>query len=453
MMRAKTFCALTVLAAILATTPAVAQMGTRRTVRDDVLPLFDLYFQTYLFVANDRDFDRTEPVYSENGQSVGYALTTIRPGMTWVPVDQVTIRYQLEVGDNIWSRNDLDDTDPLAPETALVRHKEVWAEVRSPKETVGIRTGYQYFFDPTHLVLDRYMGAGVFFVNVGESDTINVAAGQVPDGVYEGFSATGDDERRSSNNFENDDYVFAAWSSHEVRDWVLQPGAFMRWDKSEINRPLWYLAPVFHAQGCAGYGSLCFDLDAAGQWGKHERAGLDNRDVDLLAAAVQAGLAINWWPVGWDWRVLAFTADDGDKFDQYETGFRFSGWSKSRTMILSLNELHDQYNNVDESVAAQGAGLFLADQELSYSVIEGLRVFAIAGAGMTLDDTHTGGESYLGAEGHLGVEWSVYDDLASFQLVGGGLLPGKAAAMLKNEIDREATDAMGAVQASMEVSF
>ena len=122
-------------------------------------------------------------------------------------------------------------------------------------------------------------------------------------------------------------------------------------------------------------------------------------------------------------------------------------------MIMSQNWLQDQYDNLDERVAAQDAGLFLFDQDLSVALGGSVRLLTILGAGMALDDTHTGGESYLGAEGQLGVEWAPYENHVTFILMGGGMLPGKAASMLKNEIDREATDTLGQVQGSMILDF
>lgn len=443
---------LAALAVVMCVTGAAAEEDGG-VITGEIVPMFDVQFQTYLYLANDRDFDRTEPIYSENGQTSGYVLTTLRPGLTWAPVDQVTVRYQLEVGDNIWSRNDLDGQDPLAPETAVVRHKEVWAEVRTQNEFFGVRSGFQYFYDPTHLVLDRHMGVASAFLAWSPAGRVTLAAGQVPDTVYEGLDATGEDRRMSDNNFEQDDYVVALWSRHGADEWSFSPGVFARWDKTEINRPRVVVSPVFHAEGCAGSPQVCLDFDAVGQWGRHEHAGLDNRDVNILAAAAQAGVAVNLWPLGLDTSVLAFTSDDGDKYDQYDTGFVYSGWSKSATMILTLNSLHDQYNNIDESVAAQGAGLVVADEEISVNVTDNVRLFAIIGAGSTLDGTNTDGEKFLGTEGHLGVECSVYENLATFHLSAGGLLPGRAAAMLRNEIDREATDPLGAIQSSMTVQF
>ncbi len=418
----------------------------------DLMPDFDLYFQSYFYLANDSDFDRTEPVYERNGQSVGYMLTTFRPGLTWAPLDNVTLRYQLEVGDNVWSRNDLDRQDPLAQSTSVVRHKLVWAEVLTPGGRLGIKTGYQYFYDPTHLVIDRYMGLAQTFLEWSGAK-LSFAAGQVPDTVYEGLAASDDGDRTERNNFEQDDYVFAVWLDWLCpKGWTWSPGAFFRWDKTEIGRPKGVLSVVLNAHG--GIGSrVRLDFDWAGQYGQYKNGGLDNRDVDYLAMAAQLGASFDLRPFYLNYNALVFTADDGDKYDQYDTGFHYSGWSKSRTMVLSLNWLHDQYDNLDERVAAQGAGLALFDQGASFALNESVKFVTIVGVGMTMDGAHTNDSTYLGTEGHAGVEWAMYNRHVVFTVLGGGLAPGEAAAVLKNKIDRDATENLGVAQASMAVQF
>jgi hypothetical protein len=419
---------------------------------DDVLLEFDLFFQTYALFANETDFDRSRPVYSKNGQTEGYVLTTFRPGMTWRPWDFVAIRYQLEVGDNFWSRNDPDSQNMQSPGTAVVRHKEMWGEVTTQDKAFGIKTGYMYFYDPTHLVLDRHMGAGQGFYQ-WQSGKLTLAAGQIPDEVFEGIAAQSDSDRVRQNNFEQDKYIFGAWANiGRTNNWRVSPGAFLQWDKTEIDRPKTVLSPLVNAQFLFG-GKVGLEVDLVGQYGKYLRGGVDNRDVSYLAGAAQAGLHADAWPVKLDTNLLAFTSDDGDKYDEYDTGFHYSGWSKSKLMILTRNWLHDQYDNIDERAAAQGAGLFTGDQTVSVYLHETFRLMAIGGVGMTLDSTNTDGSSYLGAEGHFGAEFAPYQGHVSFMLLGGGLLPGKAAAMLKNRIDKKETDPLGQIQGSMTLTF
>ncbi|NLH50588.1 MAG: hypothetical protein GX444_18590 [Myxococcales bacterium] len=433
-------------------TPAFgATAGEPAAATENLLPAFDIFFQTYFYAANDRDFDRTEPLYEANGQSVGYVLTTMRPGLTWRPAEILTLRYQLEVGDNLWSRNDPYGDDPYSEETAVFRHKEIWAEATTPNGRLGTRLGFQYFYDPTHLVIDRHIGLATAFYQVG-GQQVTVGAGQIPDQVYEGFGEETDGLRLSANNFEQDNFLFGAWSRHPLGAGVLSPGVFFNWDKTEVDRPKGVLSVAANYHAPLGP-IVKLDVDLVGQYGQYLRAGLDNRDVTMLAGAAQANVDAEWRLIGLRYNLLAFTADDGDKLDQFDTGFRYSGWSKSATLILSLNELHDQYDNVDERVAAQDAGLFLADQEFAVKPTEDVRLFLTLGAGFVLDDTNTDGESYLGTEGQFGVAWSPIQKHLTFSLIGGGLLPGEAAGQLQNAIDKTAHDPLYQGQAAMTVTY
>jgi len=230
------------------------------------------------------------------------------------------------------------------------------------------------------------------------------------------------------------------------------PGLFFQWDKTEIDRPKSILSPLANFQWNIDPKTQ-MEFDLVGQVGKYVHGGVANHDVDFLAGAVQVGAQFDLRPVVLHYNLLAFSADDGDKNDSLDTGFHYSGWSKSSLMILARNWLHDQYDNIDERAAAQEAGLFLADQALSVYLHESFRLIAIVGVGTTLDNTNTGGSYYLGTEGHIGAEFAPYQEHASFVLLAGGILPGKAGGMLKNEIDRKATDPLGELQASMILKF
>ncbi|MBZ0272882.1 hypothetical protein K8I61_12660 [bacterium] len=417
-------------------------------------PSFDLFFQTYVFVANDRDFDRTPPLYDDNGQTSGYVLTTFRPGITWRPAAPVAIRYEFEVGENVWSANDLDVRDPNAANGPVMRHKEVWGEVTTPGGGVGLRTGYMYLHDPTHLVLDRYMGAGLLSYNPSRATTIYAVAGQVPDTTYEGLAFARDGDRLARNNFEHDAFVLGAGARfHEHGSFTIEPAVWTRWDKTEIDRPRFVANPLLNTVWTPS-DTVRLEWDLVGQWGVHERAGLDNRDVSILAAASQLGLTLTFGAVTLEERALAFTSDDGDRQDQYDTAFSsYSGWSKSRTMILTLNWLSDHYDNIDERAAAQGAGLVVADQSVKLDLGHAFRLLLVGGAGWLLDGAATDDELYLGVEGQIGLEFAPYEEHVLFHLIGGGMLPGRAGAMLVNEIDQGETEPLGQAQGSMIIRF
>ena len=421
-------------------------------------PEIKLRFMSFAIFKNDNDFDRSEPLYNANGQTVGYISTIFEPTFSWRPIDQVTLQYTIELGDNIWSRNDADERDPTADDIPLLKHKEFWAEVIFPgtghgsREGLGLKTGYQYVYDPTHLFLDRYMGAAEFFYTWNRI-RLSLVAGQIPDSVYEGISTEGPENELAKNNFEHDDYVFAFNSRAIYDELSFGTGLFFRWDKSEIGRPLGLLAPCFNLV----YESrpVTVEFDIVGMAGQHKNAGLGNRDEDRLGGATQLGVAwtVAGGPVVFDWNLLAFTGDDGDRYDNYDSGFYYSGWSKSNTIMLTENWVRDQYDNLDERVAEQSAGMFVADQELSVFATESVRLMAIAGYGMVLDDTNTGDDRTIGTEVDLGVEWTPYQRHVSLLLMGGSLFPGGAGAKVTNEIDLDATDPVYLGQGAMRIVF
>jgi len=121
--------------------------------------------------------------------------------------------------------------------------------------------------------------------------------------------------------------------------------------------------------------------------------------------------------------------------------------------VLSENELQDQYDNLDERVAAQRAGLFLADLRLSAMPVPSLEFFVSGGYGRVLETKNLDDDATVGTEINGGVVWSMYHDIVDMTVLGGGVLPGKSGAMVKNEIDPEATDSIYYGQALMGVHF
>jgi len=113
----------------------------------------------------------------------------------------------------------------------------------------------------------------------------------------------------------------------------------------------------------------------------------------------------------------------------------------------------DQYNNLDEYAAAQRAGLFVASEQISMRAAEALEVFGIFGYGTALDGDNLDDERTLGYEGDLGLTYHLYENHVQFTALGGGLWPGGAGALLKNEIDGKAKDPQYHGQANMLIHF
>jgi hypothetical protein len=423
------------------------------------MPRVHVYFRTFFVYQNDTDFDPTDPLYDENGQSKGHLATLLRPLFTFSPHEAVTIAYELEIGDNVWSQNDANQGDPTGQGRPIVRHRQFWGRLAFPGTPVSATAGYQYVFDPTHLVVDRYLGAARLD-GTWKGGSASVGVAQFPDKVYEGNDPNqagfdpdleGFDPRR--NNFQNDDFVFWAAVDQSLAGDALafRPGVYVRWDRTVVKRPRWFAAPVVNLAWKPNP-LVTLDLDLAGQFGNFENGGVDNRDLAIRAGAGQLGLTFDLDFFALRLGVLAFTGDD-DRGDLVDGGFAYSGWSRSPTFLLTENALEDQFDNLDERVAAQRAGLVVADAQVTARVATGLSVFAVVGWGRTWTANDLGGDPTLGTEVDLGLTWDAVPDLARLNLLGGTLLPGEAAAALVNEIDTGETDPLWNVQGSIELRF
>lgn len=421
------------------------------------LPEFHLDFRTFFLWQSDSDFDDSKPKYSESGQTVGYLSTLIRPSLMWNPHESIRVFYEIEVGDNVWSRNDANQGDPTGADWPVFRHRQFWGEVQIPNLPLWIKAGYSYFHDPTHLIADRYVGTADITGDWG-TGKVKVGVAIIPDTTYEGNDPNqsqfdkdleGYDPER--NNFNNDDFFFFTSVRQEVTDWVFSPAVFYRWDKSEIRRLRWTLSPVLNATWRMTEISR-LELDLAGQYGQYQNGGIGNRDVEQLAGAAQLRFFVDLKKVTLKFGGLFLSGDD-DPDDLIDNAFRYSGFSKSPTVMLSENYIQDQHTNLDERAADQGVGLVLADFQVAYIVYGGPEIFAQAGYGTVLENKHLSDEAHLGWEFDLGWDIDIHDRMANLSLLGGVLMPGKAAAALKNEIDTEATEILWHVQTAMEIHF
>jgi len=112
------------------------------------LPEFHGDFRTFFVYQNDSDFDDTEPLYGEYGQSVGYFSTLFRPRVTWTPHEAITLFYELEIGDNVWSRNDANQGDATGQGSPVFRHRQFWGAIGFPGIPLSLTAGYRYVHDP-----------------------------------------------------------------------------------------------------------------------------------------------------------------------------------------------------------------------------------------------------------------------------------------------------------------
>lgn len=414
------------------------------------LPAFDVEFRNFFLIQNDRDFDRTDPLYDENGQTVGYFATILRPGMTWNPIEQVLVRYQLQIGENLWSRNNAEERDPGAADVPVFQTREIWADVLLPGQ-VGVRTGYQYLYDPTHLFLDRHLGALQLYYDLDNLRLVLLGA-MMPDSVYEGTTAEPPATELEQNNFEHDSFIYAFQAEMRAGDWAIVPAIYGWNDKTEVGREKNLVNPCVHADGPVGR-HVALDADLALQWGLFRNGGIDNKDVDLFGYAAQIGVLAEWTKANLRGNALFFSGDNGDRADLLDTGYTYSGWSKSATLLLSENELQDQYDNLDERVARQHAGMLLADVRAGYLPIESLELFGVVGYGRAIQTDELADDATVGVEGDLGLTWTPYAPYVSFTVLGAGLWPGESGAAVRNEIDLAAKDPIYGGQALMDIKF
>lgn len=427
------------------TDPGVpGDVSQRVDVPPGKIPVLSGTFLTFFLYQNDRDFDSTPPLFDAYGQSVGYFDVRVYPRLTWRPTRAVTFRYYAEIGGALWSQQSDDLYPDLVDSRPVYIQKELWAQILLPGEDFGFRLGFQYIFDPTLLFLEKYVGAFAGFYRK-ERTQVRLIALQIPDTVYEGIEF-------DENNFQNDDFVFAADAELQVTEaFRIRPGLYFEWDQTDVARPRYLWNPCVNLAFDFGSAGM-LELDAALQAGFQEHGSINNRTLDLLAGALQLHGKTRLGVMDLEANLLAFSPDDGDPYNGADSGFRYSGFSRSRTLLLSQNWILDQYNNLDEKAAEAGAGMFLADVFAHLPVVSTLEVFAVAGYGMALASRYVNGGQTIGTEVDAGLLWEPYKNTQVIA-VGGTVLPGRAGAALLNEIDLDALDPIYYFQAALAVNF
>ena len=408
------------------------------------LPQFSGSFLTFFFWQNDSDFDRTEPVFNEYGQSAGYVDVTIFPRLVWDLSRHVRFYYFAEIGDSFWSSHNTDPFSEIAEEKPVYLQKQLWAQIILPGEDFGLRAGFQYIHDPTFLFLEKDVGAFQAFYQQGDS-AIRFTAMQVPDTVYEGFDF-------EENNFQNDVFVFALDGTYLASgNTGLRPGLFIKWDREDVNRPKLLFTPSLNLSHDFGRpGKWMLDLAfQAGQW---QGAALNNRDLDLIAGAAQVHGSFAISNAEFETNAFFFTPDDSDPNNDVDTSFDYSGLSRSRTLVLTQNWIFDQYNNLDETAASSKAGYFLVDLFTRYPLAKGLEIFNVVGHAIVLKNRYANEGSTVGTEVDVGLFWYPYPKTRLMAL-GGVVVPGHAGAAFRNEISLTATDPMYYFQGASEIFF
>ena len=438
--------------------PMLAVLAIARPAAADVASVLDRYLdleatmQTVLLWKTDSDFDGTEPEYDEHGQSIGLIGTFFKPGLTLHATDQFTLYYELELGLNLWSQHDPAQDNAGQSDAFLIRHRELWAAGSFRDPDIDFKVGYQYLRDPTGLLIGHWIGAVDLGLTFGDT-RLSVVAGQVPDQTYEGIEI-------SRNNFVHDVFAGGLRADHQSSDstakYRLSAGFYALYDGSDVRQERKVFGPAARFE--VELERLLLGVDAMFQFGGLQRHGLGDQDAQHLAWAAQLEAVLDLDPLTLEAHLLALSPDD--EFDHNNTNhaFLYSGKSRSRTIILTEDEIRDMGGNLDERLGERlgsftllRGGLIVADVCAALD-LELFQPAVIVGAGFMTQPENSMGESFVGLETALDLGLR-YEELLEFHFVAAVMVPGGAAGPGVNAIDADKTDVVTQVEASLSLHF
>ena len=412
--------------------------GSEPAEAEKSTPVFTFggHFVSVGHVRSDSDFDPSERYYDVDGQTEGQVATYFRPLLT-VESDGFELRYEAELGWNVWSRNTyglnsqfFSNGDGLA-----LRHRQLWAGYSFNEET-ALKVGYQPLRDPSRLFLDHYAGAlRVDFAWLGLDSAIWVA--QLPDSTLEGITADGD-------NFLTDSFAFGFDNEWSCSGYTVDVNLYGLHDMRVVDQPLSLMTLVAGMR--VELGALEIEGHVLGQLGQWSASGVGAIDQTILSWASQARVRHQLGAFDWSLGVVYLSGDDAEEGNGTLNAFLGSGKNMSPTTWLTEDEVRDRYDNLDEQIATSWGALFinrpglaLFDLSLGLSVTDWYAPRLVAAAALTSSPEHALGESFVGAEiglhnrFFLGQHVRLIADLHV-------LVPGGAVAAFVNDVDRRATE-------------
>ncbi len=409
---------------------------------------FNATLQTVLVYQNDYDYDNTPPAYNPDGQSVGLLGTFFKPRFRLVPIEEVEIVYEAELGLNLWGRNDPDQYLGGETDTFLLAHRELYARGEFMNRLIGFKVGYQYFTDPTELFIGHWIGA-MSLTSSREWADFTLSVGQLPDQTAEGVTL-------DENNFKQDTFVYGMRVDVPIDNWMIMMGLYGLNDSQVVNQTLNLFTPSLRVS--ADYDWVQFGLDLAFQTGSTER-GAAFDDERTTAWALQAFADFKIGNLFIEFNDLFLSGDDDVDRNKTNNAFYYSGKSRSRTLILSEDHIRDRGDNLDERLADRRGkfylvrpGYSLTDLTIGYDV-SGFFVPAVTvGAGFGINKTNALNANLVGIETDLDLEFK-YKDVVSFHLIGAILAPGGVAAAYVNSYDRTAIELQYMFESSLSVTF
>jgi len=441
---------------LAATVQAQAQAQDQATAADRSAIHVDALLQNVLVLRNDGDFDRTDPIYNDNGQSVGAVVTVFKPRLLWPIRDNLRLIYEAEIGVNYWSRNspdasfsreDLGEANTPSPDILMMKHKELYGEGTLQNDRLDFRVGYGHIADPTGLFVNHWIGMGQVGWTFGGVHRLGLFAGQVPDQIYEGIDL-------AHNNFKRDTFVGGLTADLQLsNDWKLSLALGSLYDSPAPRRDRWLVAPTAQLEGLLG--SVECSLGGLLQAGQFQGAAIDGQDQTLLAWAAQAHA--RWARAGFsvDGNVLALSPDDLYTGNGFEGAPLYSGKSGSATLIFTEDEIRDWNDNLDERMSRfeggfflNRAGLLVVDVKGAYAFTERFSTALIVGLASTLKPENSLGSGFGGVETDVVLEYRIAQGLRA-TWVATAVLPGQATSSLINRIDPSSTAMLWATEGSL----
>lgn len=415
--------------------------------------------QTLFLWRNDSDFDRTPPFYNANGQDVGVIGTFLAPKLTITPIEQLKMVFEMEIGLNVWSAQSAESYSSQLPDWFRLAFRQAYVEGSFLKGKLGFRAGYEQLFDPTWLFAGYWLGAANIMTR-HDWGQITFTVAQMPDQTFEGIAF-------DENNFNSDTILYGVRLAMPFKNFGLDAAVWGIHDSQVVDRTMDLMAITANLEG--DWKWIKAGLDLGFQYGvTRNRAG--GEDETTVAWALGAYMNMNRpvldgrMSVLLDLNFMALSADDDYDGNDINGAWFFSGKSRSRTMILTEDEIRDRGGNIDELMSDRRnsdsgkfylnrAGLTVTDLTVGLQYKDFFRPMLTIGAGWTLNDTNSLGSSFVGMETDLHLEF-MYKKYLSASIIGSCLMPGKAAAAFINRTDnRESTDMIYQTTASVTFYF
>lgn len=416
--------------------------------------------QNLFLWRNDRDFDRTPPYYNANRQDVGVFGTFLAPMLVVTPVDALKMVLEVEMGLNIWSLQDADAYQATSPGWFRMAIRQAYTEGNFLRGRLGFRVGYEQLFDPTGMFIGHWLGAANLWTK-GEWGQLTLTVAQMPDQTYEGVAF-------DDNNFNSDTLLYGLRLRMPFDRLVLDAAVWGLHDTQVVGQAMDLMALT--ASLCGDWTWLKFGIDAGFQYGVTDhRAG--GRDETTVAWAAQGFLDIDKaLPSAGDLKLqfhlntMALSGDDDHDGNGRNNAWFYSGKSRSRTILLTEDEVRDRGGNIDELMSERRngdrgkyyvnrPGLSVTDLTLGVLVNGFFKPSVTVGAGFALNPDNALGARFVGLETDVQLTF-LYRKYLSFDVIGSYLLPGRAAAAFVNRTgDRASTDGVFQAEASVTMYF